>query len=103
MEVMLFISITFRRASVGAPSPTFVSFGTTTASSGSLVNPFRFTSREMDSETMLYYMRARHFDPATGRFISEDPIGFRPESISTRIHSTTLCCTWISTDLSLVI
>jgi len=27
----------------------------------------------MDGETMLYYMRARHFDPATGRFISEDP------------------------------
>jgi RHS repeat-associated protein len=32
---------------------------------------------EIDSETMLYYMRARQFDPASGRFISEDPIRFR--------------------------
>jgi RHS repeat-associated protein len=23
-----------------------------------------------------YYMRARYYDPAVGRFISEDPIGF---------------------------
>jgi RHS repeat-associated protein len=56
---------------------TFDSFGKTTTSSGSLTNPFQFASRELDSETTLYYMRARHFDPATGRFISEDPTRFR--------------------------
>jgi RHS repeat-associated protein len=56
---------------------TYDSFGKLTASTGSVVNPFQFTSREMDSETMLYYMRARNFDPTAGRFISEDPIGFR--------------------------
>jgi len=39
-------------------------------------NPFMFTGREYDSETGLYFYRARYYDPAIGRFISEDPIGF---------------------------
>jgi RHS repeat-associated protein len=56
-----------------AQTYTFDSFGTTTASSGALTNPFRFTGREFDSESSLYFMRARYFDPTTGRFISEDP------------------------------
>lgn len=38
-------------------------------------NPLRFASREFDSETGLYYFRARYYDPPVGRFISEDPIG----------------------------
>jgi len=59
-----------------AQTYTFDSFGNQTASSGSLTNSFRFTSREFDTETSLYYLRARYFDPATGRFISEDPSGF---------------------------
>src|SRR6202022_238286 len=37
---------------------------------------FQYTGRELDSETMLYFMRARYFDPASGRFISEDPVTF---------------------------
>ena len=40
-------------------------------------NPFMFTGREYDSETGLYFYRARYYDPAVGRFISEDPIGFQ--------------------------
>ena len=39
--------------------------------------PLRYTGREFDSETGLYYYRARYYDPTTGRFISEDPIGLR--------------------------
>ncbi|HEX6738718.1 MAG TPA: RHS repeat-associated core domain-containing protein, partial [Vicinamibacteria bacterium] len=37
---------------------------------------YAFTGREWDPETGLYYYRARYYDPKTGRFISEDPIGF---------------------------
>jgi RHS repeat-associated protein len=59
-----------------AQTYTFDSFGTLTASSGSITNPFRNTGREFDSETGLYYFRARYYDPAIGRFASEDPIGF---------------------------
>jgi RHS repeat-associated protein len=55
---------------------TFDSFGNQTASNGSLTNPFQYVGREFDSETTLYFMRARYFDPKTGRFLSEDPIGF---------------------------
>jgi RHS repeat-associated protein len=49
------------------------SFGNKTASSGSLTNFFRYTGREFDTETGLYFNRARYLDPSTGRFISEDP------------------------------
>jgi len=52
---------------------TFDPFGNRTASSGSLTNPIRYTGREFDAETNLYYYRARFYDPAAGRFISEDP------------------------------
>jgi RHS repeat-associated protein len=45
-------------------------------STGSLVNPFRFTARDFDSETGLQFSRARYYDPQVGRFISEDPIRF---------------------------
>jgi len=59
-----------------AQTYTFDSFGKQTASSGSLTNPFQFTGREFDSETSVYFYRARYFDPAVGRFLSEDPMRF---------------------------
>ena len=37
---------------------------------------YGFTGRERDNETGLDYYRARYYDSAVGRFISEDPIGF---------------------------
>jgi len=45
-------------------------------SAGSGGNLFRFTGREYDPETGLYYYRARYYSPQLGRFISEDPLGF---------------------------
>jgi RHS repeat-associated protein len=57
-------------------SYTYDSFGNVTASSGSVSNPFQYTGREMDTETGLYFNRARYYDPTAGRFLSEDPIGF---------------------------
>ena len=35
-------------------------------------NPFRFAGQALDAAAGLYYMRARYYDPAVGRFISRD-------------------------------
>ncbi len=52
------------------------SFGKPTASTGTTRNPYRYTARDFDPETGLFYYRARYYDPQIGRFISEDPTGF---------------------------
>ena len=45
-------------------------------STGTSANPPRYTGRERDPDTGLYYYRARYYDPDLGRFLSEDPLGF---------------------------
>ena len=71
-------SVTSLSNSTGALTNTYTydSFGKLIASGGSLVNPFRYTTRDFDPETNLNYYRARYDDPAIGRFISEDPRQF---------------------------
>ena len=64
------------------------SFGGQTASSGSIVNRFQYTAREFDSETGLYYYRARYYDPVTGRFLSEDPLTFDADTVDFYEYST---------------
>jgi len=59
-----------------AATYTYDSFGFMTASTGSATNWFRYTGRQFDSDTGLYYYRARYYDPVNGRFLSEDPLGF---------------------------
>lgn len=55
---------------------TYDSFGNLVASTGTILNSFRYTGREFDTETNLYFYRFRYYDSAAGRFISEDPIMF---------------------------
>jgi RHS repeat-associated protein len=50
------------------------SISSPTTSPANTTNPFGFTDREQD-ETGLVYMRARYYDPAIERFISDDPMG----------------------------
>ncbi|MET3444170.1 RHS repeat-associated protein [Variovorax paradoxus] len=38
-------------------------------------NPIRFQGQYFDEETGLHYNRYRYYDPASGRFVSQDPIG----------------------------
>ena len=67
-------SVTSLSSSAGSIANTYTydSYGKQTAATGSLVNPFRYTARESDTETGVYYYRARYYNPAT-RFLSEDP------------------------------
>jgi RHS repeat-associated protein len=51
-------------------------FGEIHTQTGTVVQPFAFTSREYDSESGLYFYRGRYYDPKAGRFINRDPIGF---------------------------
>ncbi len=69
-----------------ANSYTYESFGNLTASTGSLVNPFRYTARESDTETGLYYYRARYYDQSVGRLLSEDPTSFRGGNVNFYVY-----------------
>jgi fibro-slime domain-containing protein/RHS repeat-associated protein len=47
-------------------------FGNTASSSGTTVNSFLYTGQQRDDATGLYYLRARYYDPAIGRFLTSD-------------------------------
>ena len=72
-------SITSLSSATGTVGNTYTydSFGNTTASTGTLRNYFQYTGREFDSETGIYEYRARYYDPSSGRFLNEDPLGFQ--------------------------
>jgi RHS repeat-associated protein len=75
-------SITGLSNAAGSISQTYTydSFGNTTALTGTLSNPFRFTGREFDIETNLQFSRHRYDDPSIGRFISEDLLRFEDKN-----------------------
>jgi len=39
-------------------------------------NPYFFTGRQLDSETGLFYFRARYYDASLGQFVSRDPLNY---------------------------
>ena len=46
------------------------------------INPFRYKSYYYDSETRLYYLRSRSYDPVVGRFLNADAVELLGESES---------------------
>ena len=56
----------------------YTPFGTIANQQENVVQPFKFVGQYgvMAEDNSWYYMRARYYDPAMGRFISEDPLGF---------------------------
>jgi RHS repeat-associated protein len=58
-------------------------YGNVAGSTGSVANPFQFAGQYKDAESGLLYLRARFYEPATGVFISRDPI----ESITHQPYS----------------
>jgi len=51
-------------------------YGRVAASDPNHPNPFLFTGRRFDTDTGLYYYRARYYNPYIGRFLQTDPIGY---------------------------
>jgi RHS repeat-associated protein len=60
----------------GAASATFSSapHGSLSGSTGTLRTPFGFAGEYTDAESGLQYLRARSYDPATGQFLTRDPL-----------------------------
>ncbi len=50
-------------------------YGILSASGGPTTNSYTYSGREFDGLGIDYY-RARYYNPTTGRFLSEDPLGF---------------------------
>jgi RHS repeat-associated protein len=50
-------------------------FGKATVTVNEIDNPLRFQGQYFDNESGLHYNHFRYYDPQTGRFISQDPIG----------------------------
>lgn len=48
-------------------------YGKVTKHTG-IATPLQYTGQYTDAETGLQYMRARYYDPATGQFLSRDPL-----------------------------
>jgi RHS repeat-associated protein len=56
---------------------TYDPFGGVASESGpSYGDRYKYTGREYDSTSQLQYSRARYYDGTTGRWLSEDPLGF---------------------------
>ena len=53
-------------------SYSYDAFGNTTSYSENVRNKFRYAGEQYDSITGEYYLRARYYDPAMGRFMNED-------------------------------
>ena len=53
---------------------TYDAYGALKTKTGSAVTALGFTGQYTDAETGFQYLRARYYDPATGQFVSRDPM-----------------------------
>ena len=63
-------------SSSGATNATFTydPYGTLAARTGTQTTPLGFAGQYTDAESGLQYLRARYYDPATGQFLTRDPL-----------------------------
>ncbi len=52
----------------------FTPYGVLSSSSGPDSTPMLFAGQYRDSESGLYYLRARYYDPTSGQFVTRDPL-----------------------------
>jgi RHS repeat-associated protein len=62
--------------SVGAVTDSYEydAFGNSFTKQGTTPNNYLYRGEQFDSDLGLYYLRARYYNPATGRFLSRDPL-----------------------------
>jgi RHS repeat-associated protein len=68
-------STRFLTDAAGAVTDTYAydAFGNLVAGSGSTVNYYLFSGQQYDPNLGFYYLRARYYQPSSGRFLSMDP------------------------------
>ena len=59
------------------------SYGNELLDTSGIENPFRYSGQYFDSETGYYYLRARYYDPQSGRFTQEDTYHGEPSDPAT--------------------
>ena len=71
-------SVTDLTDSTGVTTKSYAydAYGNIVDQTGTVDQPYTYTGREFDSETGLYYYRARYYDSMTGRFLQNDPTRF---------------------------
>jgi len=55
-------------------------FGNLVNLTGSTPNSYLYRGEQWDADLGLYYLRARYYNPATGRFLSQDPEAGQPNN-----------------------
>jgi RHS repeat-associated protein len=58
-------------------SYTYDPYGNIESQSGTFDNPIRYAEYLYDANAKLYYLQSRHYNPATGRFLTKDTWGTR--------------------------
>lgn len=73
-------------------SYTYDAFGNLTAQIGESDNPFLYCGEYYDAESQTYYLRARYYDPANGRFTQQDAWAYMDTSDPLSLNLYTYCC-----------
>ncbi len=70
-------------------SYTYSPFGMLLNETEDFSQPFKYVGKlgVMSEGSGFYYMRARYYDPITGRFISEDPLGFGGGDVNLMVYA----------------
>ncbi len=70
---------------------TYDAFGNLTSQIGESDNPFLYCGEYYDAETQTYYLRARYYNPANGRFTQQDAWAFMDASDLLSLNLYTYC------------
>ena len=73
-------------------SYTYDAFGNLTSQLGESDNPFLYCGEYYDAETQTYYLRARYYNPANGRFTQQDAWAFMDASDPLSLNLYAYCC-----------